>query len=94
MLQTCSQGADLKVDRHFGEGRYSKDVSGCSTAPYEFFHIVRNEDAEISNSPSSTSIAIAREDKVLSGSNNNLPGPATVSATSDLSGLATADVTY
>jgi hypothetical protein len=45
---------------------YSRDVSGCSTAPYEFFHIVRNDAVENSNSSSSsTSIAIAREDNAL-----------------------------
>jgi len=33
---------------------YSKDVSGCNTAPYEFFPIVRNEEVVGSNPISST----------------------------------------
>jgi|SRR5437867_13121375 len=37
---------------HLKEGL--KDVSGCSTTPYEFFHLVRNEDVAGLISVSST----------------------------------------
>jgi len=34
----------------------SKDVSGCSTTPYEFIFLVRNEEAGGSNPLSSTNV--------------------------------------
>jgi hypothetical protein len=41
--------------------RYSRDVSGCSTAPYEFFPIVRNDEVGGSNPlPSTKFLNISR----------------------------------
>ena len=45
-----AQVAHLKAD--------SKDVSGCSTAPYEFSSLVRNEEVAGSTPVSSTRISI------------------------------------
>jgi len=41
------------IDR-LGWQLLSKDVNGCSTTPYDFFFLVRNEEAEGSNPFSST----------------------------------------